>query len=178
MAHDGADIADNDARAALLVGAAPSLINARHGKRLFSFAVIADSHLEPEPGTDVAPRSNRRNRGVVDWLRGRTPQFVLHLGDIVHPVPQADQHDYTLVLANQLFTGLPCPVLYTSGNQDIGAKRDDTAPAAAVAQQWVDGYGRVFGDPFRAHHAGNCVRLLINSPILGSGLALEATQKR
>jgi UDP-2,3-diacylglucosamine pyrophosphatase LpxH len=158
--------------------AASTLMSPRRGKHLLSFAVIADSHLEPEDTGETAPRSNRRNRSVVDWIRTRSPQFVLHLGDIVHPVPQAGQHDHTLVLAEQLFAGLRGPVLYTPGNHDVGDKRDDTAPAAAVAEDWLDGYGRVFGDQFRAHHAGNCVVLLINSPILGSGLPVEAVQKR
>lgn len=156
----------------------PPLLSELHGKRLFSFAVIADSHLEPEDTGDGAPRSNRRNRSVVDWLRRQAPQFVLHLGDIVHPVPQAEQHDRTLVLARQLFDGLRCPVLYTPGNHDIGDKNDDTAPSAAVAENWLAGYAQVFGEQFRAHHAGDCVLLLINSPILGSGLPLEAVQKR
>jgi len=178
MAHGSLIIASNGGDDAASGIAAPALIAMRHGKRLFSFAVIADSHLEPEAAGSMAPRSNLRNRSVVEWLRPRSPQFVLHLGDIVHPVPQAEQHDNTLVLARQLFAGLQCPVLYTPGNHDIGDKNDDTAPAAAVTQQWLDGYGRVFGEPFQVHHAGGCVLLLINSPILGSGLALEATQKR
>ncbi|MCZ4312187.1 metallophosphoesterase [Comamonadaceae bacterium G21597-S1] len=177
---DGSGYPEHDARQQVgRAGAAPPvLISPRHGRHLFAFAVIADSHLEPESPGMPAPRSNLRNRRVVDWLRTRAPRFVLHLGDIVHPVPQAEPHDATLLLARQLFAGLPCPVLYTPGNHDIGDKNDDTAPAAAVAPQWLDGYGQVFGAPFQVHHAGGCVLLLINSPILGSGLPLEAAQKR
>jgi 3',5'-cyclic AMP phosphodiesterase CpdA len=149
----------------------------RRGRRLFGFAVIADSHLEPEAGISV-PRSNARNRTVVDWLRPLAPRFVLHLGDIVHPVPDAPGHDETLVLGRSLYAPLACPVLYTPGNHDIGDKRSDAAPASSVTEQWLSSYGRVFGPQFGAHHAGDCSVFLFNSCILNAGFAIEAEQRR
>jgi len=147
------------------------------GGKLFSFAVIADSHLEPESAGLLVPRSNARNRSVVDWLRPLAPRFVLHLGDIVHPVPEAPQHDSTLDLARALYAPFDCPVLYTPGNHDIGDKLDETAPASALTTEWLGGYQRVFGAQFATHREGDCLVLLINSPLLNSGLALEVTQR-
>lgn len=147
------------------------------GRHLFGFAVVADSHLEPEPQGLAMPRSNARNRSVVEWLAPLAPRFVLHLGDIVHPVPDAPGHNATLVLADRLYAGLRAPVLYTPGNHDIGDKRDETAPARAVTADWLSDYSRVFGAPYRAETFGDCLVLLLNSPILGSGLAVETAQR-
>src|SRR5690606_32808252 len=61
----------------------PALLG-RHGRHLCGFAVIADSHLEPEEPGAPAPRSNARNRRLVHDLARRRPAFALHLGDIVH----------------------------------------------------------------------------------------------
>jgi UDP-2,3-diacylglucosamine pyrophosphatase LpxH len=148
------------------------------GRRLFAFAVVADSHLEPEPAGLAWPRSNARNRSVVDWLAPMRPRFVLHLGDIVHPVPEAPGHDSTLELAERLFGRLQVPVLYTPGNHDIGDKQDDTAPAKAVTEGWLAEYARVFGAPYQAVAFDGILVVLLNSPILGSGLAVEAAQRR
>ena len=72
------------------------------GRWHFGFAVVADSHLEPEMDGLALPRSNARNRFIVAQLRAMAPAFVVHLGDIVHPVPRAPAHDATLQLAQAL----------------------------------------------------------------------------
>lgn len=148
------------------------------GRHLFGFAVVADSHLEPEPPGLALPRSNARNRSVVQALRPWGPRFVLHLGDIVHPVPEAPGHDLTLALADRLHSGLGAPVFCTPGNHDVGDKREDIAPAKAVTDDGLRGYEQVFGPPFRQVDFGQVVVLLLNSPVLGSGLAVEAAQRR
>ena len=161
-----------------LVGSSGPIDLGVRGRHLFGFAVVADSHLEPEPQGLAMPRSNARNRSVVEWLAPLAPRFVLHLGDIVHPVPDAPGHNATLVLAGSLYAGLRAPVLYTPGNHDIGDKRDETAPARAVTDDWLSDYSQVFGAPYRAETFGDCLVLLLNSPILGSGLAVETAQRR
>jgi len=148
------------------------------GKRLFAFAVVADSHLEAEAAGLALPRSNARNRSVVQALRPWGPRFVLHLGDIVHPVPEAPGHDLTMALADRLHAGLGAPVFCTPGNHDVGDKREDIAPAKAVTDDGLRGYEQVFGPPFRQVDFGQVVVLLLNSPVLGSGLAVEAAQRR
>lgn len=148
------------------------------GSHLFSFAVVADSHLEPEFAGASAPRSNARNRSVVDGLATLAPRFVVHLGDIVHPVPDAPEHAGTLSLAERLFSGLHAPVLYTPGNHDVGDKKDPTAPAKLVTDAWLQEYVRVFGAPYHARSWGDVLLVLLNSPILGSGLAVESAQRQ
>ena len=63
------------------------------GARLFSYAVIADTHINhAEKATNsvypVNALHNGRLRYVVRDINQRDDlQFVIHLGDIVHPVP-------------------------------------------------------------------------------------------
>jgi hypothetical protein len=154
----------------------PALLG-RHGRHLCGFAVIADSHLEPEEPGAPAPRSNARNRRLVHDLARRRPAFALHLGDIVHPVPQAPGHDEAMILALSLYSGLQVPLLWTPGNHDIGDKPNDTMPAATVTEEWLAGYRRYFGEPWLAHRFAGCTLLLLNSPLLNSGHGAERAQR-
>src|SRR5690606_5481131 len=132
----------------------------RRGRHLCGFAVIADSHLEPEGAGAAPPRSNTRNRRLVRDLAPRRPAFALHLGDIVHPVPQAPGHGETMGLAVDLYSALQVPLLWTPGNHDIGDKPNDTMPAATVTEEWLGDYRRVFGEPWLAHRFAGCTLLL------------------
>jgi len=166
---------DDDAIATVL--AAEPTILGRRGRHLCGFAVIADSHLEPEGAGAAPPRSNARNRRLVRELAPRRPAFALHLGDIVHPVPQAPGHDQTMGLAVELYSALQVPLLWTPGNHDIGDKPNDTMPAATVTEEWLAGYRRFFGEPWLAHRFAGCTLLLLNSPLLNSGHGAERMQR-
>jgi 3',5'-cyclic AMP phosphodiesterase CpdA len=148
------------------------------GRWRFGFAVVADSHLEPEVDGLALPRSNARNRFIVAQLRAMAPAFVVHLGDIVHPVPRAPAHDATLLLAHALYAPLACPVLYTPGNHDIGDKHGDLAPASSMTEAALQGYARVFGPPCAVHRHGDCHVVTLDSCVLNSGLPAEAAQRR
>ena len=58
---------------------------------MFRFAVVSDSHIRfPDDGTVEYPSNTLtadRNRFVVDLCNRLRPEFVIHLGDIVHPLP-------------------------------------------------------------------------------------------
>ncbi|MBK9609407.1 MAG: hypothetical protein IPO58_24465 [Betaproteobacteria bacterium] len=66
----------------------------RPAKRLFSFAVIADTHVNEHEERSASPfetnaRANGRARYAFAGLAALDPApgFVVHLGDIVHPMP-------------------------------------------------------------------------------------------
>ncbi len=123
------------------------------GPRLFSFAVIADSHVEP-PRADE-PRSNRRLRLTVAAVRALRPAFALHLGDIVHPLPELASAAAAWDEALALLGGLGCPLHVTPGNHDIGDKPNPMMPAAAVRPDWLKRYTRVAGPARKVvDHAG------------------------
>ena len=62
------------------------------GRRLFSFGVITDTHVNQGEDDCNSPYeanrlANRRMRHVVRDLNARDLAFVVNVGDLVHPVP-------------------------------------------------------------------------------------------
>jgi 3',5'-cyclic AMP phosphodiesterase CpdA len=151
-------------------------------KPLFSFAVIADTHTRPEAGDDSSPwavnrLANGRARYVVERVRQMQPAFAVHLGDVVHPVPALPTYEAAAEAALAIMGRLECPVSYLPGNHDVGDKPFAAMPAARVSDPWVARYRALFGAPYSSFDHGGCHFVLINSPVLNSGLEAEAEQR-
>jgi UDP-2,3-diacylglucosamine pyrophosphatase LpxH len=149
---------------------------------LFSFAVIADTHTRPEEGDMSSPwqvnaLANDRCRYVTALLNQLQPAFVIHLGDVVHPVPALPTYGSAADAALGMFAELDAEIRFIPGNHDVGDKPFKAMPAAAVTDEGVALYQRYFGAPFSAFDHGDCRFVLINSPVLNSGLAGEQEQR-
>jgi 3',5'-cyclic AMP phosphodiesterase CpdA len=149
---------------------------------LFSFAVIADTHTRPEEGDLSSPwqvnaLANDRCRYVTAVLNHLRPAFVIHLGDVVHPVPALPTYGSAAQAALDMFADLDAEIRYIPGNHDVGDKPFKAMPAATVTDDGVALYERYFGAPFSAFDRGDCRFVLINSPVLNSGLAGEQAQR-
>jgi len=149
---------------------------------LFSFAVIADTHTRPEEGDLSSPwqvnaLANDRCRYVAALLNHLKPAFIVHLGDVVHPVPALPTYAAAADAALAMFAGLDAEIRYIPGNHDVGDKPFKAMPAAAVTEEGVALYERYFGAPFSAFDHGECRFVLINSPVLNSDLAGEHEQR-
>jgi len=149
---------------------------------LFTFAVIADTHTRPEEGDLSSPwqvnaLANDRCRYVAALLNHLDPAFVIHLGDVVHPVPALPTYGAAADAALAMFDDLKAEIRYIPGNHDVGDKPFKAMPAAAVSDDGVALYERYFGAPFSAFDHGDCRFVLINSPVLNSGLAGEEAQR-
>ena len=154
-----------------------------NGNRLFSFAVIADTHInqsetECNSPFEVNRLANRRMRHVVNDINRRELALVVHLGDVVHPVPSMG----TLYAdsANRFFEqvkDLKYPLHVIPGNHDVGDKPISWGPAGTVNEEFLDAWSRYFGEHyFRVSHDG--IEFLgINAQVIGSGLPLESEQK-
>ena len=98
------------------------------GKRLFTFAVIADSHLNQDELDCNSPfpvnkLANRRMRHVVRDLNRRDVAFVVHLGDLIHPVPAVKElYAGAAARFHAQVRELNAPLHLTPGNHDIGDK--------------------------------------------------------
>ena len=62
------------------------------GERLFRIAVVADTHLNQDEADCTSPfavnaLANARTRYVVQAINREQPDLVIHLGDLIHPVP-------------------------------------------------------------------------------------------
>jgi 3',5'-cyclic AMP phosphodiesterase CpdA len=149
---------------------------------LFSFAAIADTHLNPEGAENTSPwRTNRlanaRNAYLVEQLNRIKLAFVVHIGDIVHPVPSNPLFAPAADFAKRLFGRLSCPLHVLPGNHDVGDKPLDWMPADRVTAEAVRNYRATFGPDWGAFDHGGCRFVRINSSLLNSGLPDEAEQK-
>ena len=144
----------------------------------FRFAVIADSHCEPGPaGAANECRSNSRTRRIVSAINRVAPEFVVHLGDVVHPVPALPTFEPAAMAAKEIISRLTRPCYITPGNHDIGDKPAFLMPAATATPEWVALYERHFGPAFQSFDFGHLHLALFNSPILNTGTAIENAQR-
>ncbi|HEX6142434.1 MAG TPA: metallophosphoesterase [Geminicoccaceae bacterium] len=145
-------------------------------RSLLRFAVLADTHIEPEPDPANPPRSNRRARGAVEAINRLGPAFAIHLGDVAHPIPEAPWRAAALDVAEAILRRLACPLLITHGNHDIGDKTAPWMPAKAVRAEWIEAFDARFGTAQAVEQEGvRCV--LLNGPVLNSGLEAEAAER-
>ncbi|MDH5200330.1 MAG: calcineurin-like phosphoesterase 5, partial [Candidatus Bathyarchaeota archaeon] len=84
------------------------------GEPLFRYAIITDTHLRPEGGDTSSPwrvnlLANDRARWVVDRTNLADPDFVVHMGDIVHPLPHLPTYGSAAEAALEIFKGFKAP---------------------------------------------------------------------
>lgn len=152
------------------------------GKKLFTYAVITDTHLnqgETESNSEFAVNklSNGRMRFVVQDLNRRNLAFVIHLGDLLHPVP-AVPHLYRRAAEQfkEQVADLDHPLHVLPGNHDIGDKPCDWSPTCIVQDEFIALWKEHFGANYRAFDHGDCRFILFDSQIINSGLSIEAEQ--
>ena len=153
------------------------------GNRLFTYAVIADTHLnqgetECNSPYEVNRLANARMRYVVRDLNARDVAFVVNLGDLVHPVPAVPG---LYERAANEFLGqvkdLRHKLYLVPGNHDIGDKPVAWGPAGVVRNEFLDLWRQYFGEHFYAFDSGGCHFVVINAQIINSGLDAEAAQR-
>ncbi len=153
------------------------------GERLFSFAVIADTHLNQSEAECNSPfevnrLANGRLRHVIRDLNSRGVDFVINLGDLVHPVPAFPElYDAAAALFLEQVRELEPPLHLVPGNHDVGDKPIAWGPAGVVRDQFLDAWKRHFGAHFYAFTHNACRFIVINAQIINSGLAAEAEQR-
>jgi metallophosphoesterase superfamily enzyme len=117
---------------------------------LFTFAVISDSHINPEESKSSSPwesnkLANARTRYVIQELNRLRPDFVVHLGDLIHPVPTLPSYEVAAKRFHELIEGLEPKIYLVPGNHDVGDKPASWAPADSVTEEYIDLYGKTFG---------------------------------
>ncbi|MEB8431748.1 metallophosphoesterase [Cocleimonas sp. KMM 6892] len=153
------------------------------GKRLFTYAVIADTHLNEDEDNcnspfDVNRLANRRLRYVVNDLNTRDLALVFHLGDVVHPVPSMDPlYAESAARFHEQMSALRHPLHVIPGNHDVGDKFIAWGPAGTVNDLFLQAWTEYFGDHyFYVSHDGIAF-IGINAQLIGSGLSMEQEQK-
>lgn len=148
----------------------------------FSFVVMADSHIRSETEANPAYPSDRtantRHAYAMRKIRQIAPDFVIHLGDVVHPIPALASHDSALKTARKHYDSLDCPVYVTPGNHDVGDKPNSWVPAPHADSNSHGHFEAKWGKPWSAFDFQDCRFIILNSSLMNSGLAPEAEQQK
>ena len=71
------------------------------GRPLFSFVIIADTHITDEEGRVIVDSYKTGNNvasvycDLIERVNSMEPAFVVHLGDITHPTPNSPDYGET-----------------------------------------------------------------------------------
>ncbi len=150
-------------------------------KPLFRYAVVSDTHIRPS-GESSSPwktnlLTNDRARWVTHAINNECPDLVIHLGDIVHPVPHHPTHASAAGVAREIMGGLDCPFYLVPGNHDVGDKDNPTMPAHIVNDDFIGFFREHYGASYRSFDHKGIHFVIINSPALNSGLEEESLQR-
>ena len=151
---------------------------------LFTFVVVADTHVNEGEHTSTSPYetnhlANARARHVFAEIAAMRPppRFVVHLGDIVHPVPSLPAFHEAVERFKAIASRLAMPLHVIPGNHDVGDKTVDWMPADQVCDDYLATYREAFGADFYAFDEAGVRFVMLNSLLLNSGLAGEARQR-
>lgn len=153
------------------------------GNRLFTFAVVTDTHVnfgetECNSEFEINKRANGRMRHVVRDLNRRDLAFIIHLGDVVHPVPALPElYEQAAERFKEQVADLRHPLYVVPGNHDIGDKPIVWGPAGVVRDEFIALWKKNFGPDYQAFDHADCRFVLIDAQIINSGLLAEAEQK-
>ena len=152
-----------------------------HPEPLFRYAIVSDTHIRP-PSESSSPwrtnlLTNDRARWVVEKLNSHRLDLVIHLGDVVHPVPHLLTYGSASMVANEIMGRIKAPLFYVPGNHDVGDKDNPTVPSYVVTESYQEKFVEYYGPLYQSFDHRGVHFVLINSPILGSGLPHEAQQR-
>jgi hypothetical protein len=162
-----------------------------NGERLFTFALVADSHVtEAEADAiggydiDTVRLGAGRSRFVVHQINCLAPDFVIHLGDITHPEPGTPAYDDSAARFHRVYEDLTCPLHLVPGNHDIGEKAYPGEPLSpqqaqrTVNDEMIAEYERHFQDQYYSFEHKGCLFVVMNGMIVNSGLDCEERQRQ
>ena len=150
-------------------------------RHIFRYAVISDTHIRPS-GESSSPwktnlLTNDRARWVAHTINAHSPDFVIHLGDIVHPVPHLPTYGSASKVAREKMGSLESPSYLVPGNHDVGDKDNPTVPSYIINDEYIEDFHRYHGPTFQSFDHGDIHFVIINSLVLNSGLSEEAEQR-
>ncbi len=149
---------------------------------LSQFAVIADSHIRlqnaaEEGGYTSNQLTIERANYVVQCVNSLQPDFVVHLGDLVHPIPALSNHEKAVKRAREIFSGIEAEFYALPGNHDIGDKPDAWLPAPVVEEDSHLIFSKHWGPLYQSFSAGTCHFVCLDTPIMNAGFKREREQR-
>jgi len=152
------------------------------GQHHFQFVVIADTHVNQKEDYSSSPypcnvHANARARHVIAEVNRIGPELVVHLGDIVNPVPELPAYVDAAHNFKTLASILEPPLHLVPGNHDVGDKNVSWAPAGVVNDSHLALYESHFGKHYYAFEHAGVQFVVVNSCIINSGLGVESEQR-
>jgi len=153
---------------------------------VFSFAIVADSHLTREENLSFegSDASGDRLAALYDDLIARVnamnPAFVVHLGDITDPVPVSPSFGDSAQAFHNSSEVFSMPYYLVPGNHDIGEKIHPALPKideqVSITKRAIGQYEQHFGRQRYSFEHEDCLFMVINTMLLNSGLEEEHEQ--
>ena len=153
------------------------------GKNLLRIAVVADTHLTEADGVCNSPfkvnkLANDRLRYVVDTVNHIAPDFSIHLGDIVHPVPAVPSlYEKAVNCFREQIKELKSDMMLVPGNHDVGDKPIDWGPAGVICEEYVTLWDEYFGPNYTAEIRQGCHFIILNAQLINTGFDSETKQR-
>ena len=149
----------------------------------FSFAVISDTHIRALSGDQSSPyavneKANGRARYAVQLIAVQEPDLVIHLGDMVHPLPHMAAYLPASEEAKKIFHPIASGLHFVPGNHDIGDKPSLVSPAGAPDETSLGRYGEAFGDSYYAFRHQDVNFVVMNSSLVNTGSEAERAQRQ
>ena len=153
---------------------------------LFSFAIVADSHLTRNERLSFDGDDSAGNKLTVMYedlvarVNAMNPEFVVHLGDITDPVPVSPEFDASAQVFHKASEVFSMPYYLVPGNHDVGEKIHPALPKVndevSITRRAIEQYEEYFGRQRYSFEHGECLFLVINTMLMNSGLEDEQEQ--
>jgi len=134
-------------------------------------ALVTDTHVRPnyDDGQQAFASDkthNERNRVAAMAIRDMNPDLIVHLGDVVHPIPTLVSHGDALQVAVEIYGDLGAPLAVVPGNHDVGDKRTSRSAPIDV-KEGREAFTAAWGAPFRSFDAAGIHFVIIDGGLLG-----------
>ncbi len=156
------------------------------GGPLFSFAIIADTHITDEEGKAIAGSQQAGENAasmycdLIERVNSMEPAFVVHLGDITHPLPISPEYGEAALAFHKASEIFSMPYYLVPGNHDIGEKIFPALPELdgqiTITKRSIGLYEQHFGRQHFSFQHQECLFIGINSMLINSGLEEEQEQ--
>ena len=147
----------------------------------FKFGIISDTHIRSPMGDQSSPypvneKANDRARYAVQLLADQNPDFVIHLGDMVHPLPHMTAYSEAAKEAQEIFHPLMPNLKFVPGNHDIGDKPSLVSPAGPADTDSLKSYQESFGKDYYLFEFNDIQFIVMNSSLVNNETE-ESSQK-
>lgn len=146
------------------------------------FAIITDTHIRA-PGGDLSSpfpvneKANGRAEYAVGMIAASNPEFTIHLGDVIHPLPHMPSAAGAAAEAKRILAPLDSSLHFVPGNHDIGDKPSKLMPAGPVDEASIQNYETMIGPQYHSFRQGDIEIVCMNSSLVNSGTEAEREQK-